>query len=267
MEKKKIVILTGAGMSAESGINTFRDINGLWENHKIDEVANPKGWLKDPQLVLNFYNQRRRQLTSVEPNAGHKELLRLNEKYDVRIVTQNIDDLHERAGSTNVVHVHGLLTQARSSGNEDNVKDIGYEDINLGDLCEEGFQMRPHIVWFTEQVPLIGVAEDLCREADIIIIIGTSMQVNPAAGLYRNSKTNTQIFYIDKNPALFGTIAREPYILTIAEAATTGVKKIVDVLLDDNYKLPREIEDEETTTEIAPESTKETAPDGSESTS
>jgi len=244
MEKKKIVVLSGAGMSAESGINTFRDSNGLWENHKVEDVASPKGWLKDPSLVLEFYNQRRRQLATVEPNSGHTELLRLNEKYDVQIITQNIDDLHERAGSENVLHFHGKLTESKSSGNDSTIKDIGYNDIVLGDLCDEGFQMRPNIVWFGESIPLLNDAEDFCREADILIIIGTSMQVYPAAGLYRHSKTFTPIFYIDKNPALFGTLARKDFITTIAEPSTIGVKQVVDLLLSDDYKLPIELHQE-----------------------
>lgn len=244
--KRRIVILTGAGIDAESGVPTFRDSNGLWENHRTEDVASPDGWALNPELVLEFYNQRRRQIGAAEPNDGHKEFLRLNNKYDVKIVTQNISDLQERAGSENVIHLHGIITKARSSGNANNIKDIGYEDIKIGDVCEEGYQMRPHIVWFGEQVPMIGEAQDLCMEADILIIVGTSMKVYPAAHLYRHSKTFTPIFYVDNNPADFGTAARKDFITIVPEAATTGVKKVVDLLMDDNYKLPIEIHHEKT---------------------
>lgn len=260
--KKKIVILTGAGMDAESGVATFRDSNGLWEDHKVEDVASPKGWLANPQLVLDFYNQRRQQIGAAEPNAGHKEFSRLNDKYDVRIITQNISDLQERAGSENVLHLHGIITKARSCGNENNIKTIGYEDMKLGDFCEENFQMRPHIVWFGEAVPMIGEAEDLCREADIIIIVGTSMKVYPAAGLYRHSKSYTPIFYVDNNPTTIKSLARAEFITTISEEATTGIKKVIDLLLADEYKLPIEIHQE-----TAPEIPGEIDSNSSESTS
>lgn len=230
--KKKIVVLTGAGISAESGIQTFRDSNGLWENHKWEDVASPRGWLMNPELVLKFYNQRRKQVSEAQPNDGHKELLRLNEKYDVSIVTQNIDDLHERAGSKDVLHIHGKITEAKSSGNEANVKDIGYEDINIGDLCDEGFQMRPNIVWFGESVPKLPDAETIAMKADIFVIIGTSLNVYPAAGLMRITKTMTPIYVIDPGEIVMDNLlARKDYVHFIKKPATTGVKELVDMLL------------------------------------
>lgn len=230
--KKNIVILTGAGISAESGIPTFRGQQGAWENHKWEDVASPRGWLMNPELVLKFYNQRRKQVSEAQPNEGHKELLRLNEKYDVSIVTQNIDDLHERAGSKDVLHIHGKITEAKSSGNENNVKDIGYEDINIGDLCDEGFQMRPNIVWFGESVPKLPDAETIAMKADIFVIIGTSLNVYPAAGLMRITKTMTPIYVIDPGEIVMDNLlARKDYVHFIKKPATTGVKELVDMLL------------------------------------
>lgn len=228
-DKKTITILTGAGISQESGIKTFRDSNGLWENHKVEDVASPKGWLQNPELVLKFYNERRRQLAEVEPNEAHKQLVRLEEKYIVNIVTQNVDDLHERAGSSRILHLHGQLTQAKSSGNEKTVKDIGYNDINLGDLCEEGFQMRPNIVWFGESVPMISTAEGLAYDADIFIIIGTSMVVYPAVGLVGWTKPETPIYIIDPNDTPL--VGRKGYVTHIKKSATEGVTELVEKLL------------------------------------
>ena len=176
-KKKKIVILTGAGISAESGIKTFRDADGLWEGHDVMEVASPAGWRKNRELVLNFYNERRRQLLSVEPNAAHIALVELEKKYEVHIVTQNVDNLHERAGSRRVVHLHGELTKARSTLDESLIYDW-FKDINLGDKCKKGAQLRPHIVWFGEAVPLLEDAASITSIADILVIVGTSMQVN-----------------------------------------------------------------------------------------
>ncbi|HFC01178.1 MAG TPA: NAD-dependent deacylase, partial [Phaeodactylibacter sp.] len=172
--KKKIVVLTGAGISAESGIKTFRDSGGLWEGHDVMEVASPEGWSRNQALVLDFYNKRRAQLLEVKPNAAHLALVDLEKKYEVHIVTQNVDDLHERAGSSHVVHLHGELLKVRSVGNERLVYDWA-KDLNKGDLCEEGHQLRPHIVWFGEQVPMLEVAASIASTADIIIIVGTSM--------------------------------------------------------------------------------------------
>jgi NAD-dependent deacetylase len=231
MEKKTITILTGAGISQESGIKTFRDSNGLWEEHKVEDVASPKGWLTDPSLVLEFYNQRRRQIKECEPNEAHKQLVRLEEKYNVNIITQNVDDLHERAGSKRILHLHGQLTQAKSSGNESNVKDIGYEDIKLGDLCEEGFQMRPNIVWFGESVPMILTAEGLAYDSDIFIIIGTSLVVYPAAGLVGKTLPDTPIYVIDPNDTPL--VGRKGFVTFIKKNATEGVTELVNQLMAD----------------------------------
>lgn len=226
---KTITILTGAGISAESGIKTFRDSNGLWENHSVEDVASPKGFLLNPGLVLEFYNQRRAQLKEVEPNEGHKQLVRLEEKYKVNLVTQNVDDLHERAGSTNILHLHGKLTEVKSSGNDKTIKDIGYNDIKLGDLCEEGFQMRPNIVWFGETVPLFFEAEGLTWDCDIFIVVGTSLNVYPAASLFKRVRPGAKIYYIDPNPAIVQGVKLE----IIQKPATEGVKELVDKLLSE----------------------------------
>lgn len=179
---KKIVVMTGAGISAESGIKTFRDAGGLWEGHDVMEVASPEGWHKNKALVLDFYNQRRKQLHEVKPNEGHHALVELEKQYDVSIITQNVDNLHEVAGSSNIIHLHGELMKVRSTVYDELVYEMA-GDINLGDKCEKGAQLRPHIVWFGEMVPMLEIAAYATTEADIIIIIGTSMQVYPAAGL------------------------------------------------------------------------------------
>lgn len=228
-KKPKLIVLTGAGMSAESGINTFRDSNGLWENHDIMEVATPEGFQRNPALVLEFYNQRRRQLPNVEPNAGHIALTELEDKYDVVIVTQNVDDLHERAGSNRIVHLHGELRKVRSVGDSDIIYDWD-KDVNLGDLCEKGHQLRPHIVWFGEAVPMYEVALELVAAADVVMVIGTSMQVYPAAGLVYEAPKDAQIFFIDPKPQVNKDNFRE--IMVFAEPATSGVRKAVDILLN-----------------------------------
>ncbi len=226
--KPKIVILTGAGMSAESGISTFRDSDGLWENHDIMEVASPEGFAKNPELVLHFYNERRKQLFDVEPNLGHKMLVELEAKYDVVVITQNVDDLHERAGTKRIVHLHGELRKARSIGDESLIyKREG--DINIGDTCKKGHQLRPHIVWFGEAVPMLEIALQLVAIADYIIVIGTSMQVYPAAGLVYQAPKKAPVFFIDPDPQVN---KQDFYNLTIiAEPATIGVKKVVDFLM------------------------------------
>lgn len=229
--KKKIAILTGSGISQESGIATFRDSNGLWENHDVNKVASPSGWLMDEALVLKFYNERRKQIAVVEPNEAHKQLARLEEKYDVSIITQNIDDLHERGGSSKVLHVHGIITQAKSSGNHDYIVDIGYEDIKVGDLCPEGFQMRPNIVWFGESVPLMSTAEVLANDADIFIIIGTSFSVYPAAGLFGRTREGVPIYVID--PAQMPILGKSN-VEYIQEKATKGVTDLVNKLLEES---------------------------------
>jgi NAD-dependent deacetylase len=208
---KNIVVLTGAGMSAESGINTFRDSNGLWENHNIMDVASPEGWVKNPALVLDFYNKRRAQLKEVFPNKGHEILSELQSDFDVNIITQNVDDLHERAGSKNVLHLHGELIKVRSVENEDYIKEWR-EDIMMGDLDPKGNQLRPHIVWFGEAVPAIEEAITIVEKADILIIIGTSMQVYPAAGLLHYASQTVPVYYIDPKPA---TLYDIPNILEI----------------------------------------------------
>ncbi|MUU78282.1 SIR2 family NAD-dependent protein deacylase [Winogradskyella endarachnes] len=223
--KKHIVVLTGAGMSAESGIKTFRDADGLWEGHDVMEVASPAGFERNPELVLNFYNERRKQLKEVEPNQAHFDLAELENKYKITIVTQNVDDLHERAGSTNVVHLHGELRKIRSTGNENDIRDWT-EDINIGDLCDKGHQLRPHIVWFGEAVPKIETAINICNTADILIIIGTSMQVYPAASLIDYVQAKTPIYYIDPKPA----INSGDMVTVIAKSATEGMQELIKLL-------------------------------------
>jgi NAD-dependent deacetylase len=227
---KKIVVLTGAGISAESGIKTFRDSDGLWENHKIEDVATPEGYRRNKELVLRFYNERRKQLYDVLPNAAHKALVELEKDYKVTIVTQNVDDLHERAGSTHIVHLHGELRKSRSSLNPNLIYDC-LGDINVGDKAADGSQLRPHIVWFGEDVPLIQFAAHVVSEASIIIVIGSSMQVYPAAGLVDYAHGQAQIFYVDPKPALNHELKKRKNLHVIADAATTGVRKVVDQLL------------------------------------
>jgi NAD-dependent protein deacetylase/lipoamidase len=224
---KHIVVLSGAGMSAESGLKTFRDANGLWEGHDVMEVASPEGFARNPELVLDFYNQRRRQLLQVQPNAAHVGLAELEKLHKVSIVTQNVDDLHERAGSSNVIHLHGELLKVRSIYDEFNVK-YWRDDLVIGDVCEKGYQLRPHIVWFGEAVPLIPKAITICETADVLLIIGTSMQVYPAASLMHYVKPNTKIFYIDPNPA----INSNAQFTVVAETATKGLSKVIDLLND-----------------------------------
>lgn len=195
---KKLVVISGAGISAESGIQTFRDANGLWENHDIMEVASYDGWLKNPALVLDFYNKRRAQVLACSPNKAHQVLAELETNYEVHIITQNVDDLHERAGSTAVVHLHGELLKSRSSLQEEIVYDCQH-DLHLGDLCEMGSQLRPHIVWFGEAVPLIDLAIEIVQDADFLLVIGTSLLVYPAAGLINYAPSHTQKFIIDPN--------------------------------------------------------------------
>ncbi|TGD58875.1 SIR2 family NAD-dependent protein deacylase [Flavobacterium humi] len=199
--KKKLVILSGAGMSAESGIKTFRDADGLWEGYDIMEVASPGGWANDPELVLDFYNKRRAQLFEVLPNAGHQIIAEMENNFDVYVITQNVDDLHERAGSTQVLHLHGELLKVRSVADHDHILDWE-TDLNLGDLDENGHQLRPHIVWFGEEVPAIEEAIDIVETADVLVVIGTSLQVYPAAGLMNYSKPITPVYYIDLKPAV-----------------------------------------------------------------
>ncbi len=225
----KIVVLTGAGISAESGIKTFRDSDGLWENYRIEDVATPEAWHKNPALVQEFYNQRRKQLLESQPNAAHYALAKLEEKYEVRIITQNVDDLHERAGSTQVMHLHGELKKARSTSDSDLVYDVEGWELKMGQLCEKGSQLRPHIVWFGEAVPMIEPAAELSGEADIFIIIGTSLNVYPAAGLVQYTKPGTRLYLVDpKKPDLY-----LKNLTFIEERAGIGVPDLVEKLLNE----------------------------------
>tara|TARA_R110000764_G_scaffold220875_1_gene309187 strand:+ start:902 stop:1588 length:687 start_codon:yes stop_codon:yes gene_type:complete len=225
---KNIVVLTGAGISSESGLKTFRDANGLWEGHDVMEVASPQGFYNNPQLVLEFYNQRRRQLSSVYPNQAHLALVELDKHYNVHIITQNVDDLHERAGSSQVLHLHGELLKARSMASTDDVFECK-NDIRLGDKCKNGYQIRPHIVWFGEAVPLLEDAMNITEKADYLIIIGTSMQVYPAASLIDYAKANTPIFFIDPKPAI--KAVHNSNLTVISENAVKGVPTLVASLI------------------------------------
>lgn len=225
---KRIVVLTGAGISAESGIKTFRDADGLWEGHDVMEVASPLGWDKNKALVLDFYNQRRRQLLKVQPNLAHKALVSLEEKFDVHIITQNIDDLHERAGSSNITHLHGELLKARSTFDENLILDWK-KNICIGDYCEHHSQLRPHVVWFGEAVPMFEKALEITEQADILIIIGTSMQVYPAAGLVDFAPDGIPLFFIDPRPA----ISKNRFLEVIPKKAVEGVPALVERLLSE----------------------------------
>lgn len=231
---KKIVVLTGAGVSAESGVSTFRDSDGLWENHNVEDVASIEGWYRNPQLVLDFYNARRAQLPTVKPNAAHVAISDLEREYKVTVVTQNVDNLHERAGSTKIIHLHGELTKVRPENccnerdgfSEETVFDIGSDEIHIGDLAPNGAQLRPHIVWFGEAVPKIEAAIDAVEAADILLIVGTSLQVYPAAGLYRYAKMDTPIYIIDPKDVP----ARDGRITHIKEVATKGMEVFKNIL-------------------------------------
>jgi NAD-dependent deacetylase len=225
---KKIVVLTGAGISAESGLKTFRDADGLWEGHDIYEVASPEGWYNNKALVLDFYNQRRKQLLNVIPNAAHFALASLEQFYEVTIITQNVDDLHERAGSSNIIHLHGELLKSRSCIDENLIYECKI-DINLGDLCDKKTQLRPHIVWFGEMVPMLNKATHITTQADILMIIGTSMQVYPAANLIRYASSNIPKYFIDPKPAIQENHYRN--LTVLAERASVGVPDIVKQLI------------------------------------
>jgi NAD-dependent deacetylase len=225
---KNIVVLTGAGISAESGIQTFRDADGLWEGHDVMEVASPIGWERNPVLVLDFYNKRRAQLNTVSPNNGHIALVDLESKFNVHIITQNVDNLHERAGSSNIIHLHGELVKARSSKNATLIHECT-KDIHLGDICEDNSQLRPHIVWFGEEVPMLDKAIELNAEADILLIIGTSMQVYPVANLIHYTKRNIPIYFIDPKPSISKNAFQN--LTIISEKASTGVVKVVTELM------------------------------------
>jgi len=227
MTMKKIVVLTGAGMSAESGISTFRDNNGLWNNHRVEDVATPEAWAANPALVNEFYNLRRKQLFEVEPNAGHLALAYLESDFDVQIITQNVDDLHERAGSSKVLHLHGELKKVRSSIDPKLVYELDGWELKLGDKCKKGSKLRPHIVWFGEAVPMIEPATKLTSEADILLVIGTSMVVYPAAGLVHYVRHEIPKYYID--PQAFA-ISGMRNLHVINEKAGTGVATVARLL-------------------------------------
>ena len=232
--KKKLVVLTGAGVSAESGISTFRDSDGLWENYKVEDVASIEGWYRNPSLVLDFYNARRKQLATVRPNAAHYAIAELESQYDVTVVTQNVDNLHERAGSTRIIHLHGELTKVRPENacnendgfSEESVFDIGPDSISVGDKAPNGAQLRPHIVWFGEAVPKIDAAIDAVEAADVLLIVGTSLQVYPAAGLYRFAKHDTPIYIIDPKDVP----VRDGRITHIKDVATKGMEMFKKLL-------------------------------------
>jgi NAD-dependent deacetylase len=227
---KNIVVLTGAGMSAQSGISTFRDSGGLWENHPVHQVASIEGWHTNPELMLAFYNQRRAALKEAQPNKGHLMLAGLEHDFHVRIITQNIDDLHERAGSTHILHLHGELTKAQSSENPDLITQIGYDPIAWGDKAADGSQLRPHVVWFGEPVPNMTKAIQWTREADMMIVAGTSLAVYPAAGLIDFTQKNIPLFLVDPKPAP----VRKNNLYVIAEKAVEGLEQVQKILIE-NY--------------------------------
>lgn len=228
MLKKKLVVLTGAGISAESGLKTFRDSDGLWEGYNVYEVATPAGFAKDPQLVLNFYNMRRKDVAAAKPNAAHIGLAELEKDYEVTIITQNIDDLHERGGSSNVIHLHGEIFKMRSVTNPKLIYDVR-GDINVGDLAEDKGQLRPHIVWFDEQVPMIEVAIEVMNTADIFVVIGTSLLVYPAAGLVNYAPPYIPKFIIDKNIPYTSSVRN---LIAIERTASEGVKELKRLLTE-----------------------------------
>lgn len=232
--KKNLVVLTGAGVSAESGVSTFRDSDGLWERHRVEDVASIEGWYRNPSLVLDFYNARRTQLATVKPNDAHLAIASLEKDWNVTVVTQNVDNLHERAGSTKIIHLHGELTKVRPENcfndndgySEETVFDIGYEQIGIGDMAPNGVQLRPHIVWFGEAVPKIEQAIDAVEAADVILIVGTSLQVYPAAGLYAFAKAGTPIYIID--PA--EVRVNDARLTHIKDVATKGMETFKNIL-------------------------------------
>ena len=232
MDMKRIVVLTGAGVSAESGVRTFRDHDGLWHDHRIEEVASPEGWLHNMDLVLEFYNQRRKQLHEVDPNAAHYALAELEKHYDVQIITQNIDYLHERAGSTNVLHLHGELKKARSTADPDLVYELDGWELKKGDLCEKGSQLRPHVVWFGESVPQIIPAAELAASADLFLVIGTSLAVYPAAGLIHYVAEGVPKYIIDPKA---NTAWEIPGLTVIRQKAGIAVPALVQELTSQSH--------------------------------
>lgn len=227
--KKKLVVLSGAGISAESGVATFRGSNGLWEGYNIMEVASPEGWAKDYSTVLEFYNARRRNIASVLPNEAHTILVEMEKRWEVRIVTQNIDNLHEQAGSTQVMHLHGEITKACSSNGKRHVIDIGFGDIQEGDVCADGYQIRPYIVWFGEAVSLIEAAAEEVLEADVVLVIGTSLEVYPAAGLVNFVRPEVPIYVIDPNEVTHKMQVANK-VVHIQKGGSEGMREFVELL-------------------------------------
>lgn len=221
--KQKLVVLSGAGVSAESGIPTFRDSNGLWEGYDVMQVATPEGWAANPALVLDFYNQRRKTALQVKPNRGHEILAEMEKHFDVTVITQNVDNLHERAGSSHVIHLHGSLFESRSTADESLVYPIEGWELSIGHLCEKGSQLRPNIVWFGEMVPMIEVAADYASKADIFIVVGTSMAVYPAAGLIHSVPYDTMKYIVDPKRPDVGNL---PFTKFIEDKASTGLEKV-----------------------------------------
>jgi NAD-dependent deacetylase len=226
---KKLVVLTGSGISAESGIRTFREMGGLWEEYDVHEVASPQGWNADMDLVLRFYNERRKQLHACEPNDGHHTLAELEKYFDVEIITQNVDNLHERAGSTKILHLHGELNKVRSTGNPNTVFELDGWELKRGDTCDEGHQLRPHIVWFGEAVPLIEDAARIASQADAFAVIGTSLAVYPAAGLLDYAPSDVPIYLIDPNEI---PVPMHREVELIKEPASKGVPILKEKLLE-----------------------------------
>ena len=222
---KNLVVLTGAGISAESGISTFRDSGGLWEQYRIEDVATPEGWMRDPKLVTDFYNQRRKQLLEVEPNYGHIALVELEKYFNVYVVTQNVDNLHERAGSKNIVHLHGELTKVRSERFDHLIYELTPDryEVKIGDKCEKGFQLRPHIVWFGEAVPMLEEAVRLAQKADIFVVVGTSLNVYPAASLVHYVQPEVHVYVVDPNSVAIND-SRWHYIRL---GASEGMKEFI----------------------------------------
>ncbi|WP_353195730.1 NAD-dependent deacylase [Parapedobacter defluvii] len=223
-----IVVFTGAGISAESGLKTFRGADGLWEGYRVEEVATPEAWERNPELVQHFYNIRRKAVREAQPNAAHQALAKLEEKYRVTVVTQNIDDLHERAGSSTVLHLHGLITRSQSSVNPALTYPITGNEIHMGECCELGSQLRPHVVWFGEAVPAMGEAIGVCRQADVFIVVGTSLQVYPAAGLLDEVPDRAVKYFVDPQASL---LSRQPGVICVDDKAATAVPQLVERLM------------------------------------
>lgn len=229
MKKKKLVVFTGAGISAESGLATFRGSDGLWNGYNIYEVATPEAWYKDQNLVLDFYNMRRREVAKVKPNKAHHGIVALEEYFDVIVITQNIDDLHERAGSKNVIHLHGEITKVCDSIDKTEVQHWGYDDLPIGVKCSRNSQLRPFIVWFGEAVPMMDTAIEEVTDADIFVVIGTSLQVYPAANLCHFIKDNTPFYYINPDPIPSGFVS-DSKVVQINKPATEGVGEMIEIL-------------------------------------